>query len=147
MNPAVQRLLSEVENPVVETCFVEAIHSGSLVRIEHTPDALVVPIMLLQAIAREWGERPVLDKINVAARRVRTWLDQQNPVFESHLLLNTIFNGLPIASDPQATYIVNAYKELTGVFSSSGRDYGKQKATRRKRKTALQTSKRLSKVA
>ena len=129
MNPAVERLLSEVENPVVETAFKQALATGNPVLIEYTPDALVVPILLLQVIAREWGERAVLDKFHIAAGRVRTWLDTHNPVFESSLLLNTIFNGLPLATNPQATYVVNAYKELTGAFK--GEENETKKHTRK----------------
>ena len=137
MNPAVERLLSEVENPVVECAFVCAVGSGQPILIKAIPDSLVVPALLLASVAKEWGERPVLDNMLAAAKRVRNWLDQQNPVFESHLLLNTIFNGLPLASNSQAVYIVQAYKELTGTFNvSPGRDNERRKAKRNTRKSS-----------
>lgn len=141
MNPAVEQLLSEVENPVVESAFVQALRLHKTLRAAAVPDRLVVPALLLATVAKEWSEHPILDNVLAAAKRVRAWLDTQNPVFESHLLLSTIFNGLPLASNPQATYIVNAYKELTGAFK--GEDYEGRKV----KKSPRASLKRLSKKA
>jgi hypothetical protein len=116
MNPSVNRLFADVEDPRLTAWFAAGVYAGIRFRADVLPDELVVPALLLNAVAREYGEVGVVDRASELSRRVNAWLVAKNDVGDERYLVNLIFSGLPLAGRQDAMWVGAAWKELKGVF-------------------------------
>ena len=122
MNPAIDRLLAWVENPVLKQSFVEAVRSREPLVARSLPPALLPAAVLLSAVAQEWGEAPIVDDWRWLYEAAKQAFNEKvcplsHP--DSYIVSAIVFQGADnIADHPQAEYIGVAYRELTGTFDA-----------------------------
>lgn len=122
MNLAIERLFYG-RNPVLRDSLIHAIKSHEPIQVARlaTLPELLSPLVLLSTLAREWKEDDLVDDYSMLIDLTKEQLALACPPSEfwhpENFLVSSITALQPeIGSLPEADYIGNAYRELTGTF-------------------------------
>src|SRR6266436_1834466 len=147
MNPAIEHLFVG-RNPVLREGMILAIRAHetiNVVRLAALPE-LISPLVLLSTLAREWKEDDLVDDYTLLLDLAEEQFKMNPPASsfwhpENFLVSAITVNHPEIGSLPEAEYIANAYRELTGTFEEKKNDSSRRarKRTSQRQETAQAT--------
>lgn len=123
-NPAIVRLFTGIENPVVAQSLERALRSKLPLRIAVLPPSTFPAVVLLAKLAKEWNEAPIVDDYGMLMDLVKFEFTKTPPGFwhpDSFLVsaIQQYGDETSLADNQAADYIANAYRDLTGAFAST----------------------------
>lgn len=126
-HPAVQRLFAGTKNLFARDQFMEAMKASETVEVNRLPVDMLPPALLLATVAREYKEGDVVDSITQLHERIeREYKSADTKMWhpDGYLVSCVVSQGAELHGHEGATYVQQAWKELTGVFTEPISDPG-----------------------